>query len=559
LGPYLTSGVRFRSEPLGAGARVALWLLLAVATSLLLVEAGHTPFFEPDEARYAEIPREMLAAGDFVAPHLNGHRAYEKPPLHYWAVAASMKAFGETEMAARLPAKLSAVGMVLALAAIAAFCFGERVAILAGLIVATSLLVVAIGRLNIIDGPLSFAVATSAFAFASFQEHERSGARARVALYLLHFSCAAAVMLKGLVGLVLPGGAILVWALLSRRLAVVPKLFSALPLLVFLALTAAAGAVFDRRTRAPAPAPAPETPPKDDDPPASEPDPSPAPAPSRPAHISRRDAMMRVSGVAAWGMTGSLLGWGMVRGRHAFAVEEVVVRIARLPKALDGYTIAQVSDIHCGPFRGERELGEAFELVRGIKPDLVVATGDLVDFDAAFTPLFARRFADLPSRDGRLAILGNHDYYAGARIVRDHLAAAGVEVLVNESRILRPKDGGGIALVGVDDMWSKPDLDGALAGVGKDLPKVLLAHQPRFLDFAAGSVDLQLSGHTHGGQICLPGGVPLTYNAKCPRRLGRGPWRWGEMQGYTSAGAGSCVVPVRFNCPPEITLHQLLG
>lgn len=238
MGPYLTSGSRFRSEPLGPVSRVALWLLLAVATSLLLVEAGHTPFFEPDEARYAEIPREMLATGDFVAPHLDGHRYYEKPPLHYWAVAASMKVFGETEQAARIPSKLAAVGMVVAAVLFARRRYGERVAILAGLIVATSLLVVAIGRLNIIDGPLSLAVATSAFAFAAFQEHERSGdrARARAALYLLHVSCAAAVMLKGLVGLVLPGGAILVWALLSRRLAIVPKLFSPGPLVAFLAL-----------------------------------------------------------------------------------------------------------------------------------------------------------------------------------------------------------------------------------------------------------------------------------------------------------------------------------
>ncbi|MBI5440116.1 MAG: glycosyltransferase family 39 protein, partial [Deltaproteobacteria bacterium] len=217
--PYLTSGSRFRAEPLPAVSRVLLWALLAIAVAFLLVETGHTPFFEPDEARYAEIPREMLATGDFVAPHLNGYRYYEKPPLHYWAVAASMSLFGETEWAARLPVKLSAAGMVLFTVFFARRRFGERVGLLAGLIVATSLLVVALSRLNTIDTPLSFALSSAAFAFASFQEHERAGdrARARVALYLLHFSCAAAVMLKGLVGLVLPGGAILVWALLSRR------------------------------------------------------------------------------------------------------------------------------------------------------------------------------------------------------------------------------------------------------------------------------------------------------------------------------------------------------
>ena len=238
MGSYLTSGSRFRAEPLPAASRVLLWALLAIAVAFLVAETGHTPFFEPDEARYAEIPREMLATGDFVAPHLNGYRYYEKPPLHYWTVAASMSLFGETEWAARLPVKLSAAGMVLVTVFFARRRFGERVALLAGLIVATSLLVVALGRLNIIDTPLSFALSSAAFAFGSFQEHERAGdrGRARAALYLLHFSCAAAVMLKGLVGLVLPGGAILVWALLSRRLSIVPKLFSPGPLILFLAL-----------------------------------------------------------------------------------------------------------------------------------------------------------------------------------------------------------------------------------------------------------------------------------------------------------------------------------
>lgn len=238
MGPYLTSGSRFRSEPLPVASRVLLWTLLAIAVAFLLLEAGHTPFFEPDESRYAEIPREMLATGDLVAPHLNGYRYYEKPPLHYWAVAASMSLFGEKEWAARLPVKLSAVGMVLVTVLFARRRFGERVALLAGLIVATSFLVVALGRLNIIDTPLSLALSSSAFAFAAFQEHERAGdrGRARAALYLLHFSCAAAVMLKGFVGLVLPGGAILVWALLSRRLSIVPKLFSPGPLILFLAL-----------------------------------------------------------------------------------------------------------------------------------------------------------------------------------------------------------------------------------------------------------------------------------------------------------------------------------
>jgi len=149
-----------------------------------------------------------------------------------------MELLGETERAARVPSRLAAVGMVLATVLFARRRFGERVALLAAFVVATSLLVVALGRVALVDPLLSLALSGAAFAFAAFQEHEKSGnrARARAALYLLHLSCAAAVMLKGLVGLVLPGGAILVWALLSRRISIVPRLFSPGPLILFLAL-----------------------------------------------------------------------------------------------------------------------------------------------------------------------------------------------------------------------------------------------------------------------------------------------------------------------------------
>lgn len=180
----------------------------------------------------------MRATGDFITPRVNGFLAYIKPPLHYWSVAASMELFGETERAARGPSRLAAVGMVLATYLFARRRFGERVALLAGLVLATSLLLAAIGRINVTDGPMSFWVSTSVFAFAAFQEHERSGnrGRARAALYVLHVACAGAVMTKGLLGLVLPGGAILVWAALSRRLSVVPRLFAPGPLVAFLAL-----------------------------------------------------------------------------------------------------------------------------------------------------------------------------------------------------------------------------------------------------------------------------------------------------------------------------------
>lgn len=274
----------------------------------------------------------------------------------------------------------------------------------------------------------------------------------------------------------------------------------------------------------------------------------------RSPRLGRRDAVFRIAGTAAWGTTGAVLGWGLVRGRHSFVIEEVVVRIARLPRSLDGYTIAQVSDVHCGPFVGERELGEMSEAVRRIKPDLVVATGDLVDFDAARAPELAAALVALPSRDGHLAILGNHDYYAGAGQVRAHLERAGVDVLVNQTRIIRPRDGGGIALVGVDDMWARPDLDVALSRVGADAAKVLLAHQPRYLDVAAGRVDLQLSGHTHGGQVnpgFRPADLLMKYVSGRYERSGTVLW--------VNRGVGVAAVPSRVAAPPEVTKIVLVA
>jgi 4-amino-4-deoxy-L-arabinose transferase-like glycosyltransferase len=223
--------------PEGPRERTLLVLLLA-ATFLLVLEPGRVPLFEPDEGRYGEIPREMLASGDFLTPRLNGVLYFEKPPLYYWSVAASMAVLGETEFAVRLPGKLAAAGLVLLAAAFAGGRYGARTGLLAGLVAASSLLVVALARLAIIDPMLALAMSGAAFAFAAFTERDASGDTkgARRALYGFHVASAAAVLLKGLVGVVLPGGAIVVWALVTGRWRTLLRVFSPAPLLLFLAL-----------------------------------------------------------------------------------------------------------------------------------------------------------------------------------------------------------------------------------------------------------------------------------------------------------------------------------
>jgi 4-amino-4-deoxy-L-arabinose transferase-like glycosyltransferase len=219
----------------GLGLRV----LFAFALLLLVVEPWRVPLFEPDEGRYSEIPREMLATGDWIVPRLDGALYFEKPPLHYWTVALSFKLLGTTEVAARLPVKVASVGMAVLALLFARRRWGPRVGFLAGLITASSVLVVALARITLIDPSLSLALTGTIFSFVSFFEaaEKRDERGARRALFLLHLSAAAAVMLKGLIGLILPGGAIVLWIVLTGRWKLLPRLFSPWPLLLFLALT----------------------------------------------------------------------------------------------------------------------------------------------------------------------------------------------------------------------------------------------------------------------------------------------------------------------------------
>jgi predicted MPP superfamily phosphohydrolase len=281
------------------------------------------------------------------------------------------------------------------------------------------------------------------------------------------------------------------------------------------------------------------------------------------AMVSRRQAIERVAGVGLFGVTGTALGWGMVRGRHAYVIEEVVVRVKGWPRALEGYTIAQVSDVHVGAFVGDRELDEGFELVRKIRPDLVVATGDLVDFDSGAIGPLALRLANAGARDGAYAILGNHDHYAGPGDVVAGLKAMKVRALCNESVRIRGGDGGGFALLGVDDIQGRsgrspgfngPDLYEAGKGLDADVPRILLAHQPRYFDEAAGRIALQLSGHTHGGQI-NPGFCP----ADLFMRFVAGRYEREGSTLWVNRGFGVAGPPSRVGAPPEVTKIVIIG
>jgi predicted MPP superfamily phosphohydrolase len=282
--------------------------------------------------------------------------------------------------------------------------------------------------------------------------------------------------------------------------------------------------------------------------------------PSEGQGMSRRQAVEAAGGVALFGATGTMIGWGMVRGRHAFELTEVPIAIQGLPRVLDGYTIVQVSDIHAGDYVGERELDEGLSLVRGARPDLVVVTGDIVDFESERARLVARRLVDLAPRDGVAAVLGNHDYYADQDEVTAAVRAAGIDMLVDEGRVIRRADGGGFALLGVDDRWSirygrsGPRLAQARAMVPPDLARILLSHQPQTIEGWAGQVALQLSGHTHGGQI-NPGFRPANIFLKYVSGL----YRVDGTALYVNRGFGTVATPARIGAPPEVTRFVLVA
>lgn len=239
-------------------------------------------------------------------------------------------------------------------------------------------------------------------------------------------------------------------------------------------------------------------------------------------------------------------------------VKEIPVKLPRLPRELEGFTIVQLTDIHAGPIIGARAIRGMVEKANALKPDLVAVTGDLVDGPVKRLGEDVRPLGELSARFGRFFITGNHEYYSGADEWLAFVAALGIRPLRNER--LSVGDQASFDLVGIDD-WSStgmlpghgPDLKKAFAGRDPERECVLLAHQPRGIDQAVKlGAGLQLSGHTHGGQI-QPFG--LLVGLTQPYMSGLHTHREGEQSGqiYVSRGTGFWGPPMRVLAPAEIT------
>jgi predicted MPP superfamily phosphohydrolase len=247
--------------------------------------------------------------------------------------------------------------------------------------------------------------------------------------------------------------------------------------------------------------------------------------------------------------------WRGQRNAGKVVLKHNPMHTPQLPKAFDGFTILQISDLHVE--QSEAAMMRVIQIVETLRYDICILTGDYRaktwgPYDESLAGV-ARVCAAL---EGPVyGVLGNHDTI---RMVPG-LEGMGIRMLLNEAEAIE-RDGEHIHLAGIDDahFYRMDNIEKAAENIPHEEFSILVTHTPEIYRQAAhADFDVLLSGHTHGGQICFPGGTPITLSAVLPRALGSGPWRHHGMIGYTSVGAGSSVVPVRFNCPPEITLHRL--
>lgn len=252
----------------------------------------------------------------------------------------------------------------------------------------------------------------------------------------------------------------------------------------------------------------------------------------------------------AAGLRGGLAGPRLTR---------VDIRPARWPAALDGFRIVQISDIHIGPILDRRFARNLTDRVNALSPDIVAVTGDLVDGSVSKLREEVGPFGDLAARHGVFFVTGNHDHYSGADGWAERMQELDFRILRNE-RVTIEQDGAVFELAGVDDHRSGiesrtggEDLDATLADLPPDRPVVLLAHDPSTFKKAQGmGIDLQLSGHTHGGQIW-----PFRYFVRLATPFVAGLYRRGDAQVYVSRGTGFWGPPMRLFAPAEITEIRL--
>jgi uncharacterized protein len=286
---------------------------------------------------------------------------------------------------------------------------------------------------------------------------------------------------------------------------------------------------------------------------AEAPDGAGSPAQGDLAEISRRRFVARGIVVGAGAVTAGVVGYGTYAARQ-LTTKHVTVRLANLPRAAEGYRIAVASDIHLGPIAGRSHCQRVVDALNATQPDVITVVGDLVDGEVDDLRSAAAPLAQLRAREGAFFVTGNHEYYTEVEDWVAHVRELGLVPLENERRELSFFD-----LAGVNDLQGEgtdhggPDFEAALGDRDPQRTSVLMAHQPAQIHDAVDyGVDLQLSGHTHGGQVW-----PVTYLADLSNPTLAGLERFDDTQLYVTRGAGAWGPPVRVGADPDITVITL--
>jgi predicted MPP superfamily phosphohydrolase len=242
-----------------------------------------------------------------------------------------------------------------------------------------------------------------------------------------------------------------------------------------------------------------------------------------------------------------------------FEITELPLEIPGLSDEFNGYRIVQITDLHLGHWLSPERLDGVVELVNRQEPDLVVMTGDYVSYVLkGITKSMISAFSNLLPKEATLAVQGNHDHWMGVENIRAIFNASGVIELANDVYTIQ-RGNAKLHIAGVDDITvGANDLEAVLAKLPEDEPAILLAHEPDYADISAqtGRFALQLSGHSHGGQIVLPK-IGALLRGPGFFKYPNGLYQVGEMVQYTNRGVGTHVFRVRYNCPPEITVIKL--
>ena len=279
-------------------------------------------------------------------------------------------------------------------------------------------------------------------------------------------------------------------------------------------------------------------------------------SPTKTKSLTRRGCL-KALGVSVLGASAAgLLGYGYIFGIEPewISIERVEVPISNLPSPFYNFRIVFLSDFHFEPYTRLAFIHRVVQQTNELEPDLICLLGDYVFARAESIRELAPVLAELNASQGVFAVLGNHDIWTHAEIVRAGLEAHGIRVF-NNQHVSLAVGGKSIVLAGLDDGWSgKPDLQQTLAAVPEDQPVILMLHEPDFADQVAldGRVQLQLSGHSHGGQVRLPYfGAPFLPGFA--HKYDQGLYQVEQMWLYVTRGVGVISPPGRFNCRPEIT------